>query len=148
MPGPRRCRIEIVTQAPGILAAETTGLVETIQAGRMTVTIDGSPAAHVVVRSATPPFLFESDDESIRNVFPDSVVSLCHADVPGMATISCPASAERDRFGAAAAVATIKRSWGWDESPTITITFEADGRAFRLNPVFEDGAWWVEMPTG
>jgi len=148
VPGPRRCRIEIVTEAPGILDPEATGLVETIQAARANVTIDGAAASHVVVRAATPPFLLESADESIRKLFPDDVVSLVHADVPGMATISCSASDERDRFGAAAAVAMLKRSWGWDESPTITITFEAGRRAFRLNPVFEDGAWWVEMATG
>jgi len=144
--GARRCRIEIVTKDLGILAPEKTGLVETIQAGRMTVTIGGAPATHVVVRSATPPFLLESDDETIRKLFPGAVVSLVHADVPGMATISCPAVNDRERFGAAAAVATLKRAWAWDESPTIVVTFENDGRAFRLNPTFADQAWWVELP--
>jgi len=112
----------------------------------MTVTIDGAPATHVVVRSATPPFLLESDDESIREVFPGTVVSLVHADVPGMATISCAAVRDGERFGAAAAVATLKRAWAGDGSRVITVTFESDGRAFRLNPVFEDPAWWVELP--
>ena len=144
MPGPRRCRIEIVTQAPGIVDRETTGLAEVIQAARANVTIDGAATSHVVVRAATPPFLLESADESIRRLFPDDVVSLVHADVPGMATISCSASGERERFGAAAAVAALKRSWAADRSPTITVTFESDGRAFRLNPVSRDQTWWVD----
>lgn len=147
MPGPRRCRIEIVTEAPGILGSEATGLVETIQAARANVTIDGRASSHVVVRAATPPFLLESADESINEVFPGAVVALVHADVAGQATISCSASGERERFGAAASVASVKRAWAWDESPVITITFETDGRAFRLNPVSRDGAWWVQMPA-
>ncbi|HMF44909.1 MAG TPA: hypothetical protein VKQ32_29760 [Polyangia bacterium] len=147
MPAPRRCRIEIVTKDLGILPPEKTGLVETIQAARTIVAVGTQSAPHVVVRSATPPFLLESDDESIRKLFPGAVVSLVHADVPGMATISCTAVSERERLSAAAAVATLKRAWAWDESPTITVTFESDGRAFRLNPTFEDGAWWVDAPA-
>jgi hypothetical protein len=146
VPGARRCRIEILTKDGGILGPEVTGLVETIQAGRTTVFVDGQPVSHVVVRSATPPFLLESDDESIRKLFPGTIVSLVHADVPGMATISCSAVRDGERFGAAVAVATLKRAWAWDESPMITVTFESDGRAFRLNPTFDDQAWWVDVP--
>lgn len=141
-----RCRVDILTDDLGILAPEATGLVETIQAGRVNVTVGGASAAHVVVRSATPPFLLESDDRSIRALFPDAVVSLVHADVPGMATVSSSGVTAQERFGAAAAVATLKRAWARDGSPRITVSFEDGGRAFRLNPVLEDGAWRVEGP--
>jgi hypothetical protein len=146
VPGAGRCRIEIRTKGPGILGPEATGLNETIQAGELVVSIGGDTKLHVVVRSAKPPFLLDSDDESIRKLFPDAIVSLVHADIPGAATISSSATGERERFGAAAAVATLKRSWAWDESPAIRITFEDGGRAFRLNPVVEDGVWWIEAP--
>jgi hypothetical protein len=146
VPGTRRCRIDIVTTSPGILDSEATGLNETIQAAEVTVNTGGATTSHVVVRSATPPFLLDSDDQSIRKLFPDAVVSLVHADIPGAATISSSAAGERERFGAAAAVASLKRSWAWDESPTIQITFEDGGRAFRLNPVVEDGVWSVDAP--
>ena len=141
-----RCRIDIVTKGTGILGPETTGLVETIQAVHAIAQVDGESTSHLVVRGANPPFLLESSDESIRKLFPDAVVSLVHADVAGAATISCSGTGERDQFGAAAAVATLKRSLGWDESPTITVTFESGGVAFRLNPIFENGAWWVAPP--
>jgi hypothetical protein len=144
--GARRGRVDIVTQDEGILTPEATGLVESVQAARVIVTVDGEATSHVVVRNAVRPFLFDSDDESVRKVFPDAVVSLIQADVAGHTTISCFGVGARERFGAAAAVATMKRCWGWDESPTITVTFEADGRAFRLDPVVADGVWWVDVP--
>ena len=144
--GSRRCRIDILTQGPGIRGPEATGLNEIIQAGELVVHAGGKATSHVVVRSAKPPFLLDSDDASVRKVFPGAVVSLVHADIPGAATISSSASGERERFGAAAAVATLKRSWAWDESRTIQITFEDGGRAFRLNPIVENGSWWVDAP--
>lgn len=142
----RRCRIDIVSKDHGILPPEATGLREIIQAAQVVVTLDGEWTSHVVVHSATPPFLLDSDDESIRRLFPGAVVSLVHADVAGRSTISCSSARDPDRLGAAAAVATLKRSWGWDESPTIVISFESDGRELRLNPVAEDGVWWVDLP--
>ena len=142
----RRCRIDIVTKDHGILLPQATGLVETIQAAQVVATVDAQWTSHVVVRAATPPYLLESSDESIRHLFRGALVSLVHADVAGRSTISCSSARDPDRLAAAAAVATLKRSWGWDESPTIAITFESDAREFRLDPVFEDGVWWVEIP--
>jgi len=143
----RRCRVDIVTDDHGILAPEATGLGEFIQAARVVVAVDADSTSHVVVRAAQPPFLLDSDDDSIRKLFPDAIVSLVHADVPGQATISCSAASPGEQFAAAAAVATLKRSWGWDESPTIRITFETGGREFRLDPVFDDNVWWVDLPN-
>src|SRR6476646_971321 len=142
----RRCRIDIVTKDHGILLPQATGLGEPIQAAQVVATVDDEWTSHVVVRAATPPFLLDSSDESIRRLFPGAVVSLVHADVAGRSTISCSAPSAPARLTAAAAVATLKRSWGWDESPPIAITFESDAREFRLDPVFEDGVWWVEIP--
>jgi hypothetical protein len=142
----RRCRIDIVTKDDGILPPQATRLAETIQVAQVVATVDGESTSHVVVRAATPPFLLESSDESIRRLFPGAVVSLVHADVAGRSTISCSAADDRARLTAAAAVATLKRSWGWDESPTIAISFESDGRELRLDPLFEDDVWWVDLP--
>jgi hypothetical protein len=141
-----RYRVDILTKDLGILAPETTGLRETIQAAQMLVTGNGASTPHVVVRSATPPFLLDSDDESVRKLFPGVLVSLVHADVPGRTTISCSGAAVRERSAAAAAVATLKRCWGWDESPIIAVTFDTGGRELRLDPIYEEGVWSVDMP--
>ena len=45
---------------------------------------------------------------------------------------------------AAAAVATVRRSWNWDESPHISITFDGQ-HEFVIDPSFENGRWVVEM---
>jgi hypothetical protein len=142
----RRCRIDIVTKDHGILLPQATGLGEAIQAAQVVATVADQSTSHVVVRAATPPFLLDSSDESIRRLFPGAVVSLVHADVAGRSTISCSASSDSARLAAAAAVATLKRCWGWDESPTIAISFESDARELRLDPAFEDGVWWVDVP--
>ena len=142
-----RYRIDIVTKGPEILGPEATGLVEFIQVVRAIAEVDGESTSHVVVRGAKPPFLLESRDEAIQKLFPDAVVSLVHADVAGAATISSSATSARVRSGAAAVVAAIKRCFAWDESPTIIITFETGGDAFRLNPILEDGVWWVVPPA-
>ena len=144
--GSRRGRIDIITEGQGILPPEATGLDETIQAARVVVTVDGEEAQHVVVRSATPPFLLDSDDASIRKLFPGALVSLVRVDVPGRTTIACPAGGARERSSAAAAVATLKRCWGWDESPTIAVTFDTGGGELRLDPIQEAGVWWVDVP--
>ena len=63
--------------------------------------------------------------------------------VGGSADTKLPS--KRERWEAAAVIATLKRSWGWDESPFIRVMF-ADGREHLLNPVFDAGSWWVEDP--
>jgi hypothetical protein len=141
-----RYRVDILTTDLGVLAPETTGLRETIQAAQVRVTGDRGSTPHVVVRSATPPFLLDSDDDAIRRLFPGVLVSLVHADVPGRTTISCFGAGALERSGAAAAVATLKRAWGGDESPTIAVTFDTGGGELRLDPIHEEGAWWVDVP--
>jgi hypothetical protein len=143
----RNHRVDILTKDVGILAPETTGLGEAIQAARVVVTYAGESRSHVVVRRASLPFVLVSSDEDVRRLFPADVASLVRFDAEGETTISCSAVDEVERFAAAAAVATLKRSWGWDESPTVKVTFHSDGRELCLNPSFEDGAWSVRDPA-
>jgi hypothetical protein len=45
--------------------------------------------------------------------------------------------------GAGAAEATLKRSWGWDESPSIVIRFTLSDTVLTLDPRFENKIWHV-----
>ncbi len=142
----RKHRIDFLTEDMGFLAPETTGLGETIQAVRVVVTCAGESRSHVVVRPASNPFVLVRGAEDFRRLFPGDVVSLIRFDAQGETTISCSSVDGVERFEAAAAVATFRRSWCWDESPTIKITFQPDGHEIRLDPVAEDRVWWVRHP--
>jgi len=139
----RAYKIEITTNDLGLLSAESSGLSQPVQAVRAIVTYAGESRSHVVVAPSSPPFVLEGEDDALQSLFPNDVVSAIRAQAQGAATISCRAKSERERWEAAAVVATIKRSWGWDESPVVRVTLE-DGREFALNPVFHGVVWWVE----
>jgi len=59
---------------------------------------------------------------------------------------SPPADDDATMFAAAAATATLMRSWGWDESPSIVIDFLTNAASFDVNPIFKGGVWQVN-PT-
>ncbi len=141
----RAYTIEITTQDLGHWPAETTGLSGAVQAVRAVVSYRGESRSHVVIAPASEPFVLESDDAALESLFPHDVVSAVRSETRGAATISCRAKSKRERWEAAAVIATLKRSWGWDESPFIRVMF-ADGREHLLNPVFDAGSWWVEDP--
>ena len=48
-----------------------------------------------------------------------------------VADLEREASGEVERFGAASSVATVKRAWGWDESPSIRVTIDDDASTFE-----------------
>src|SRR5262245_14312222 len=132
-------RVDIVTKDHGFLGPDVTGLVGPIQAARVIVTAGQDSESHVVGWSADSAIQLP-DDQAVANLFPSDIVS-CTRSAVGIGpetTLSCLRSDERTLFAAAAAAATIKRSWGWDESPTILVRFAA-GTSFVVDPVFEGG---------
>jgi hypothetical protein len=140
------CRVEIVTKAPGAALPFMTGLAVAIQSARAVVTIADVSQSHVVVRPVSLQWELPSD-ETIAKLFPDEFVSCVRRDVEGETTLSCDRADERTMLSAAAAAAVLKRSWGWDESPTISVTFTF-GRSLALNPVFDGTAWTVTGSFG
>jgi hypothetical protein len=140
-------RVDILTKDLGLLMPESTGLPEPIQAIRLIVTGPGGARSHVVVRSGTAPFAVTASYESLRRLFPGCVISVVRRERGGTVMISCEATDEVERFGAASSVATVKRSWGWDESPSIRVEIDDDPSDFEVNPVFDGRAWLVIEPN-
>jgi hypothetical protein len=137
------CRIEILTEDDGILSPELTGLPCMTQAARVLVTSDDASVSHVIVRSAEPLTKSLPHDHVVRKMFPGSFVSCEREDAMGATTISCPTIDEASMLQAACAAATLKRAWGWDESPTIIVRFASSELVFDVNPIHEDGTWTV-----
>jgi len=136
-------RVDVVTRDPGVLASDATGLPFPIQAIRLVVTRDGESRSHVVVSAAAPPWQLAADDTRIRSIFPADIVTCIQSEAVGRATVSSSSADDATMFAAAAATATLKRSWGWDESPAILVQFSTCSTSFSVNPVFQDGAWFV-----
>jgi hypothetical protein len=141
-----RARIEILTTDMGLLTPDETGLLDSIQAAKVVVTTDDRWRIHVVVSAA--PWIRASDEARIRRLFPGELVSCVRAAAEGEATIACDFADEDDLRAAAAAVATIQRSWAWDESPAIRVRVVPADRTFTIDPVFSDGVWTAEHEPG
>jgi hypothetical protein len=133
--------IEIETKDNGVLTSEATGLTESVQAASVRVSTDGVVQRHIVVMAkwAHDPSIFPA----IRKLFPDSTVSVVLGGRIGEDTIACEAVEAATLRAAAAAVGTVKRSWGWDESPEIRVVIANVGRTFVVSPFFENGSWHV-----
>jgi hypothetical protein len=136
-----RLRVDILTKDFGFLGPAVTGLEGPIQAARVIVTVGVDSRTHVVVRSSDSARPLPGD-EVIARLFPSDVVSCVRAEGDGKTTLSCTSGDERTLLWAASAAATLKRSWGWDESPTIVVTFAA-GPSFVVDPVFDGHEWSV-----
>ena len=125
-----------------------TGLEIPIQAARVSVAADGKSTLHVVAWAAVAAGELPEDDSAITGLFPGHLVSCTRSNAEGSTTLSCPAIDRDVLFSAAAAAAVIKRSWAWDESPTIEVSFRAQGVMFSVNPFVEDKTWFVEGVGG
>jgi hypothetical protein len=136
------CRVDITTKDLGFLAAEPTGLATPVQAVRVVVTRAGESRSHVVVRAAAPPWAL-SEDEVVRRLFPTDFVSCVRFEAVGEMVISSSPADAITLFDAAAAVATLRASWGWDESPTIVVRVSPAGNTFAVKPAFANDAWTV-----
>jgi hypothetical protein len=137
-------RVDILTTDWGILAMEATGLPGPIQAARVVVTCGVDSRSHVVVRAAAPPWHLPPDGGEIWRIFPADTVTCVRSEAAGTAIVSCSSDDDATLFAAAAATATLMRSWGWDESATIQVRFVPGSASFTVDPVFEDGAWYVK----
>ncbi len=129
-----------------MLRPEVTGLAVPVQAGRVVVTHRDESRSHVVVWSADPAARLPTDD-LVARVFPVEFVSCVRSDAPGAATVSCANADEATLFSAASAAATLKRSWGWDDSATIVVRLTA-GQTFSVDPRFDGQAWNVTRSGG
>jgi hypothetical protein len=139
-------RVEILTKDFGIMHPEQTGLPCAVQAVRVVVTADAESRSHVVVRVAAAPWSTSIDAVQVQALFPVDFVSCIRTDSPGCAEVSCIAGSEIEKLGAAAAVATLARAWGWDESPTIAVRFAGTPLTVTADPQFENGTWTVALP--
>jgi hypothetical protein len=139
-------RVQVRTEGSGVLTREATGLPVAVQAARVLVTDGETARSHVIVRAAEPPWALPSE-AWVRARFPADIVSCVRSDGPGTTTLSCSASDEPSLREAAAAAATIQRSWAWDESARIVVRFSS-GYEVSLDPVFDGDAWTVTpIPT-
>jgi hypothetical protein len=134
-------RVDIVTKDLGLLDPDVTGLAGPIQAARVIVTAGQDSRSHVVVWSADSAIHLPVD-EVIAKLFPSDVVSCVRSAIDGDTTLSCLSADEGTLFSAASAAATVRRSWGWDESPTVVVRFAAE-MSFVVDPVFDGRAWSV-----
>lgn len=139
------CRVDILTKDLGTMHPEQTGLPCAVQAVRVAVTADVESRSHVVVRVAQAPWTTPIDIDRVRALFPVDFVSCIRSDSPGYAEVSCMSGSEVEVLGAAAAVATLARAWGWDESPAIEVRFVGTSRSVTADPRFECGVWTVAM---
>ena len=104
------------------------------------VTHGGDSWTHLNVRPSEPPWILPGDD-SVRRAFPGYFVACMRSEREGFVTLSCLEGDYKMMQGAAAAEATLKRSWGWDESPVIVVDFVSASLVCRVDPRFEEGVW-------
>jgi hypothetical protein len=138
--------VTIETQDLGLLQPDTTGLPETVQAVRVTVHDGERSSRHVVVRPGAPHPVTKSDFQAVAGLFADCQTSLVVADGDGRIDLLSSPAEESTLLAACAAAATIKRSWGWDESPTIHVSIACPAEhRFVLDPTYEGGSWVVRQ---
>src|SRR5215475_699979 len=106
----RSCRVDITSSGLGSLYAAVEVGLPPVQAVRVIVTYEHEAKSHVVVGPAMPPWTLPTDEHVLQRMFPDDFVSCVWFDPHGEVILSCGPADELTLFGAAAAIATIKRS--------------------------------------
>jgi len=131
-----------------LLGPEVTGLPVDEQVALVTVREPDRCSRHGIVSPGHPVLPLEVRLRKISALFPTRQVSLClplpHTDGE-IRLISRPADPAL-LLAAAAAAATVQRSWAWDESPQIVVTI-ATPEEFRfvVDPApSSNGIWVVE----
>lgn len=134
----------------GIIPSVTFGTADSIQAFQVKVRDKAGLTTDHVVVSTYLPGMGEDECESLvpilRKHFHEASVSFTTENEEGSADVFVP-SGERERcsfLNAAAAVATVKRVCGWDESPVIRIHFWPSNETILLSPRYEDDSWIVD----
>ena len=141
---PRRYRVQILTQDSGLVQPEQAGLSVPLQAVRIAVTLSVLSRSHVVVSAAAAPWRLD-DEQVIRALFPVDFVSCIQDEGPGRVALACASGSDAELEGAAAAVATLKRSWGWDESAHVVVQLVHTGHVLSVDPRLEKDAWTVQV---
>jgi hypothetical protein len=85
----------------------------------------------------------QQDETLLLRLFPVDVVTCVLPGGTGATTVWSSCRDYATMFTAAAATATLMRSWGWDESPSIVVEFVSSSAGFEVDPVFIEGAWRV-----
>jgi hypothetical protein len=137
------CRVDVLTTDFGIMRPEQTGLPCAVQAARVVVTTGTESRSHVIIRIAEAPWSTAISTDRVAASFPVDFVSCIRADSPGRAEVSCLEGSEIEIRGAAVAVATLARAWGWDESPVIAVSISGTALTLSVDPQFANGIWTV-----
>jgi hypothetical protein len=134
--------VDIETKDNGFLDVHVTGRLE--QAAAVTVHGPGTRSEHVIVSLAPDDAIPASSRlRALTAHFPARQVSLVLSQGDGQLSLISTYAEPSMLLAAAVAAATVKRSWGWDESPEIAVTFTAPPCRFVVNPVFLFGTWTV-----
>jgi hypothetical protein len=78
---------------------------------------------------------------TLKGLHPDAIVSVVANDAEGFCICSSELKENVPAFSAAAAVAVVKSSWGWDESDPMLV--RVNGNEIRVRPRYHGNCWTV-----
>jgi hypothetical protein len=150
---PARVITEIVTTDHGVIPSQPIGLSHGIQAALVVVGLPEMTMRFIIVN--TFPVTIEAEniqalaERITRYLGQPAVVVFIIQDQPGRAELRFAVipSDLRVQQWAAAAVATVKRNWGWDESQRFSFRFLDTGREIFV-PQSVNGRDWIIESTG
>ena len=111
---------------------------------RVGVLQEGEEGQHVIVDTSTFEISLEECynlNRELREKGVETTISFEIGDSKGQAKVIAGLDRSFDPFSVAAAVAVVKASCGWDESPRMTI--HINGAEIAILPRFEDGKWFA-----
>lgn len=83
----------------------------------------------------------EDLQRALKGLHPGAIISVVANDSEGFCICSSELKANVAAFSAAAAVAVVKSSWGWDQSDPILVRI--NGNEIRVRPRFDGNCWTV-----
>jgi hypothetical protein len=139
--------VVIETDDGGLLLPAATKLAEVIQVARVVVNHEHQSRHYAVLLPLNPALDPTAVEELVTELFPGYDFCQLLGGPHGQETLRLRSEDEFTIRGAAAAVATLKRSWTWDDSPTISILVPNGPSTFVVDPFFESGTWIVADVT-
>jgi hypothetical protein len=136
--------VDILSQDFGILLPKETSLARPIQAARVQISDAFAREQLIVVSETDLPLAHVLN--SLGHLYPTTTVVVIASSTAGHVTVEHPPLPRAAFLRTAAAVASLSRSWGWDETPDITVEFVRDGSSVTVNPVRSQDSWRVEIP--
>jgi len=134
----------IKTESPGLVQPDVLGLPYGAQVVAVEVTHRGIAQPHLIVNffPNRPPTDLADVARRLRAEFGSAVVVAFESDKQGFARVAIDDVPKPElRVCIAAAVAAVKRNWGWDESEIFTTEIAQTGESFSL-PWSTDGRTW------